>query len=259
MQNEATWEATKFLPDSNGGWKSNPSAVPVTSRLITNRVARAYSAMIEKYAKGRLVDIGCGAAPLYEMYRPYIRDVTCVDWETSRHSSSYVDKFVDLNTPFDLGESEYDTILATDVIEHLREPRLFISSCARALRPNGSLLIGAPFMYWIHEAPHDYHRYTRYGLEYMIEEAGLQCLSLEAYGGAPEVLSDILTKGLGVWRPLAAISYHVTNWLLTTPPVKRMSDKSKEAMPLGYTLVAQKPGEAPPPVPDHKADDRETL
>jgi len=34
------------------------------------------------------------------------------------------------------------------------------------------MILQVPFMWWVHEAPHDYFRYTRYGLQYMFEKAG---------------------------------------------------------------------------------------
>ena len=241
MRNENAWAVSKYAPDGKGRWRANGAEVPVTSRLITNRVAEVYAQMIGLHARGQLADISCGNAPLYEMYRPLVDDIVCIDWEATRHTSVYVDKFVDLNSTFDIGEKSFDTIIATDVIEHLCEPHQFFSACASALRPKGKLLIGVPFLYWIHEAPHDYHRYTRHGLEYMLHKAGLKCVSLEPYGGGPEVLSDILTKGLGGFRPAATAAHHLLSWVLACPPVKRMSSKSSEAMPLGYVVVAEKP------------------
>lgn len=245
MKNESAWSESKYARNRKGEWRANGDVVPVTSRLITNRVAEAYSRLIAEHARGRLADIGCGDAPLYGMYRPFVDDVFCVDWENSPHQAQHIDAYVDLNSAFDIGEGAFDTVIATDVIEHLCEPGYFFSACARALRPGGKMLVGAPFMYWIHEAPHDYHRYTRYSLEYMLHKAGLRCVSLEAYGGAPEVLSDILTKGLGAFRPMATISYHLLNGLLAFGPVRRMSAKSGAVMPLGYALVAEKDSENP--------------
>ena len=245
MKNESAWTESKYARNRKGEWKANNAVVPVTSRLITNRTAQAYGRLIVQHARGRLADIGCGEAPLYGMYRPFVDDVFCVDWEDSLHKALHVDAYVDLNAAFDIGEGAFDTIVATDVIEHLCEPGYFFSACARALKPGGKMLLGVPFMYWIHEAPHDYHRYTRYCLEYMVHKAGLKCISLEAYGGTPEVLSDILTKGAGAFRPMATVSYHLLNWLLAFGPVKRISARSCAVMPLGYTLVAEKSTENP--------------
>lgn len=34
------------------------------------------------------------------------------------------------------------------------------------------MVLQVPFMWWVHEAPYDYYRYTQYGLRYMFEKAG---------------------------------------------------------------------------------------
>ena len=36
------------------------------------------------------------------------------------------------------------------------------------------LLIAAPHEWEVHQAPHDYFRYTRYGLAYLLEQAGFE-------------------------------------------------------------------------------------
>lgn len=36
------------------------------------------------------------------------------------------------------------------------------------------MVLQVPFMWWVHEAPYDYYRYTRFGLIYMLEKAGFE-------------------------------------------------------------------------------------
>lgn len=88
------------------------------------------------------------------------------------------------------------------VLEHLHNPRALFSSAHRLLRRGGKLIIGIPFLYWIHEEPHDFHRYTRFALEKMTSDTGLVIISVVRYAGAPEVLADILTKTLAPWPRL---------------------------------------------------------
>ena len=43
----------------------------------------------------------------------------------------------------------WDVVIATEVIEHLYDPRLFIAQVVRLLRPNGVLILSTPFHgYW---------------------------------------------------------------------------------------------------------------
>ncbi|HZI94607.1 MAG TPA: class I SAM-dependent methyltransferase [Patescibacteria group bacterium] len=122
--------------------------------------------------KGRVVDLGCGTA----QYRPDILATATqyvgVDWENSLHDRSGVNLFADLSQRLPLRDGCADTVVAFQVMEHLREPGLFLAECHRILRPGGSLFLTVPFMWEVHEAPSDYYRYTRHGLEHLLGKAG---------------------------------------------------------------------------------------
>jgi len=64
--------------------------------------------------------------------------------------------------------SSFDFVLCTEVMEHISEPEHLLKEVYRILKKNGKLLITVPFMVPVHEAPHDYYRYTKYGLEYLL-------------------------------------------------------------------------------------------
>lgn len=241
MKNEADWQPTKFELGPGGLWRSSRKNVPHRSRLIADRIAAVYSKAIKENARGRLADLGCGSVPLYAIYRPQVQSVTCVDWPGSVHATSHVDLFADLNEPLALEDGQYDTVIASDVIEHLHTPLALFSSAARALKPGGSLIVGVPFLYWVHEAPHDYHRYTRFALTRLCEQANLQVAAIEPYGGAPEVIADLMTKTLGGRAMAAKLIYYTTKAMLSLPPVKRISRTSSANMPWGYLLIAKKP------------------
>lgn len=242
MRNCEAWQPTKFEHKPAVGWVASRQHVPMTSRLITDVVAKAYSEAIAANAAGRLLDIGCGRVPLYGMYRDLVSEVVCVDWPQSHHGSEHVDYFCDLNEMFDVERGGFGTVIATDVLEHLHAPENLFSLASRALGPSGKLILGVPFLYWIHEAPFDYHRYTRFALEKMARDAGLEVVTVTPYGGAPEALSDMAVKSLASHRGLCRVAYAVTRTALRLPAVKRLSKATSETMPLGYVLVAQKPG-----------------
>jgi hypothetical protein len=128
------------------------------------------------------------------------------------------------------------------VIEHLHTPQVLFAGAARGLRSGGKLIVGVPFLYWVHEAPHDYHRYTRFALEKMTADAGLTVVSIAALAGAPEVIADLATKAVASRPRLARLVHLVSRALLTLPPIKKLSMATRESMPAGYVLVAQKSG-----------------
>ena len=240
MRNPGAWTRSKFESDSIGGWRANRAEVPIMSRLMVDRLAQMYAGAIGTHVRGRLADLGCGSVPLYEMYRDKVVDTVCVDWPASLHGSVHVDHFADLNEPLELEPGSFDTVLVTDVIEHLHSPQTLFASAARALRPGGKLIIGVPFLYWIHEAPHDFYRYTRFALEKLVADAKLTVVSITPIAGAPEVVVDLATKAVASRPRLARLIHTVCCGLLNLPPVRKLSAATRELMPLGYVLVARK-------------------
>ncbi|SDB26408.1 Methyltransferase domain-containing protein [Desulfonatronum thiosulfatophilum] len=67
-----------------------------------------------------------------------------------------------------------DTVLLLDVLEHLPQPEQALAEASRVLRPGGNCLIHVPFLYPLHDEPHDYQRWTGHGLERMLTRHGFQ-------------------------------------------------------------------------------------
>lgn len=242
MKNKDVWKPTKYVC-RRGSWiaSRDPREVAISSRLVADLAVNAYAVAIRKYARGHLVDLGCGKAPLFGIYRDFVEEVTCVDWANSLHiaaGSAHIDVYCDLNDAFPLPSSNYDTALSTDVLEHIWNHRTYFSEIARILKPGGHLILGTPFLYWVHEAPIDYFRWTPFALRKACEEYNLYVISIQPFGGGLDVLADVLQKTSPkvLKRPLAAI----TGALLHAWPLRRISDRSSSKMPLGHVLIAKK-------------------
>jgi SAM-dependent methyltransferase len=81
-------------------------------------------------------------------------------------------------------------------LEHLPEPARALAEIARTLDPGGRLLVAAPHEWEVHQAPHDYFRYTRYGLQYLLEKAGFEAIEIRAVGGYFRLVARRLLNGL---------------------------------------------------------------
>lgn len=249
MKNESNWRPSKYI---QRGYRliasRDVNEVGVASRLVADLVASRYAVYLPKFARGGLVDLGCGKAPLYATYRPYVDSVTCVDWGNSVHASPYLDVQTSLSERLPFDDGQFDTILLSDVLEHIADPSLLWDEMARIVAPGGHVILNVPFLYCIHESPHDYYRYTSFALKRFAELRGMVATVLEPIGGGPEVLADTLAKHLQflpmLGTPLARAVQTLVVWFGKTGPGRRVAQRSGLVMPLGYFMVAQKPNSA---------------
>lgn len=246
MRNADLWRPTKYV------WRKgrlmgtrNGRQVGVGSRLMADAVAEFYSNALPRFARGRLLDLGCGSAPLYDAYRGYVSEIVCADWNYNVHERGHVDIECDLSEPLPMRSGHFDTVIASDVLEHVARPDLLWSEIARVLAPGGSLILNVPFYYCIHERPHDYYRYTEFALRRFAEESGLRIVELRALGGSAHVLADICAKHVQfipwIGKGLAAIVQGMVGALMRTEAGRRASSRTAVAFPFAYSLVATKP------------------
>jgi SAM-dependent methyltransferase len=99
-----------------------------------------------------------------------------------------------LNLPF--RDSTFDACLSVVTLEHVREPARALTELARVLVPGGRLLLIAPLEWEEHQQPHDYYRYTQFGLEYLLSQAGMAEISIAPVGGFFRLLARRMLNGL---------------------------------------------------------------
>lgn len=246
MKNRETWKPSKFVYH-RGRLVASPDAreVGAASTLITNIIAELYARKLPLYASGRLLDLGCGKVPLYAAYKDYVTENICVDWENSLHLNDHIDRRADLGAVLPFDDAEFDTILLSDVLEHIADPELLWCEMVRLLAPGGRIILNVPFYYWIHEQPHDYYRYTEFALRRFTERAGVALIELESIAGAPEVIADVASKCMMRLPRIGASLARCTQWLgwsfVRTSFGAKVSRATRGQFPLGYFLVAEKP------------------
>jgi SAM-dependent methyltransferase len=245
MKNQEQWAPSKFV-QHNGRWVASRAMREVApgDRLIADLVVALYDTYLPQYARGRLVDLGCGQVPLFGIYQPHVSDVTCVDWGNSPHRTNHLDYECDLTQPLPFAPGEYDTILLSDVLEHIPEPEQLWQEMSRILSPGGTVLLNVPFYFRVHEEPYDFYRYTEFALSRFAERAGFEVLLLEPVGGTPEIFADLLGKHLR-FVPLIGVAlvtavHAITRAFVRTSIGRRASAKTGRMFPLGYFMIARK-------------------
>jgi SAM-dependent methyltransferase len=245
MRNAAKWRPSKYIYKKGRlSASENSREVAVASRLMADRVAHTYDTYLKVYARGKLIDMGCGKVPLFAAYRSLVSSNVCIDWNQGPHGGEHLDIECDLSTSLPFKDGEFDTIILSDVLEHIAQPQCLWQEMRRILSNNGRILLNVPFFYWLHETPHDYYRYTEFALRRFAESSGFEVLVLESIGGAPEVVTDIVAKSARHVPTLGSVIAVLVQWIagvfLRTKIGKRVSETTKRDFPLGYILIAEK-------------------
>ncbi|MFM8856777.1 MAG: class I SAM-dependent methyltransferase [Actinomycetota bacterium] len=248
MRVPAEWQESKFAVDPrSGALRASRSAarLAASSRLVTDRAGAFYTQAIPEHAHGDLLDLGCGSAPMLGYYAKFVQNVTLVDWANSLHENPLLDIIADLNKPLELRDEAFDTVILSDVLEHIAEPQALLGEVARILKSDGGvLLLNVPFYYPSHEDPFDFYRYTRYSLARLCAAAGLEVVNIPPLGGLPEILIDLTSKILQqlpyLGQGLAAVVQNAGSWLVKYGPGRYASDRTANRFPLGYSLIAVK-------------------
>tara|TARA_B110000503_G_scaffold142834_1_gene241186 strand:+ start:3346 stop:3984 length:639 start_codon:yes stop_codon:yes gene_type:complete len=198
--------------------------------------------------RGELVDLGSGSAWYKSFFLNYAENYIAVDWPSSYHNAK-VNIFADLGVGFPLQSKMADTVVALSVLEHIREPQNFLIETFRILKPSGSLILQVPWQWWIHESPHDYFRFTPYGLAHLLARAGFVEVSVKPQSGFFSMMilkmnyftlrvhrrTGLLYRLLG---PLFVALWYIGQKIA---PVLDRLDKNWSLETSGYFVTATKP------------------
>lgn len=173
------------------------------SRWLADRFAERVAREVP--AGARLLDAGAGDC----LYRSLFQHAHYLGLDSARGFEKLDFSRLDcvgslLRLPFP--EGAFDAVLSINVLEHVTEPLRVMQEMARVLKPGGALHLMVPQSVRLHYPPHDYYRYTEFGLRHLVEQAGLEIEELQPEGGYWLLMGYQLTRATGYlfprWRPL---------------------------------------------------------
>jgi SAM-dependent methyltransferase len=158
----------------------------------------------KKYNLGdSLLDVGCGSKP----YRNLFKNVTEYagidfkeysinkDFSTKKPDYFFTDDYTKLSLlPFE--DQSFNSAAAFQVLEHHPNPQKFISEMLRIVKSGGFVLLTVPFLGGIHEEPHDYQRFTKYGLIELFKPYKCEIIEIKEQGGIFSTISMLLNEFL---------------------------------------------------------------
>lgn len=204
---------------------------------------------VREQASGRVLDVGCASRWIERWLAPGCSYVGLDYPATGRDLyRAHPDLFADASY-LPLQDATFDTVVLLEVLEHLRRPGEALREAARVVRPQGRVLLSLPFLYPVHDAPHDYQRLTIHGLIRDVEAAGLKVERVAPALGSLETAGLMACLALGgtaaalierrdarlVLLPLLALAIPFVNF---TAWIAARLLPSWDAMTAGYRLSA---------------------
>jgi len=193
----------------------------------------------------KIIDIGAGESPYKSIFKNshyYSSDFAFSIYQGKNNFTCPAHKIPTKNNFF-------NSIICTEVLEHIPNPRTTFSEFNRILKPNGKLFITVPFIIQPHEVPYDYFRYTPYILKKILKKRGFNVIFICPRCGVFTTIINIFLSWLYskisnknseptikysppltlCLKALVAISSKLDIWL-----------DHEQFYPLGYSIYARK-------------------
>lgn len=199
--------------------------------------------LLRAHAVGRCLDAGAGRSPWRAVLEARGVEVVSLDVESRGPGAPLV---ADLQQMPRVDSASFDTILCTQVLEHLPRPGAALAEIARVLRPGGALILSAPHLSMLHELPHDYFRFTAPGLRSLLEAQGLEVLEIRPSGGLLAFLGHFaslaLLSTLGALPGLRSAAFWLDQLLLVLllAPLDRALGL-RSLLPCNHVVLARRP------------------
>ena len=195
------------------------------------------------YARGWLLDLGCGPQPYRDMFNNVDRYIG-VDLPPNSQADVYGDAMA-----LPVQDGVFHTVLCNQVLEHVPEPSKLMAEVARVLRPGGVVLLTTPQTWGLHLEPHDFYRYTEYGLRYLAEKSGLEVVEVIPTCGLSATLAQRIADTVVYTEPNRRPPWLELSLSLLMAPVLMTGygfDKlfGKRGDPLDHVLIARRPDDS---------------
>jgi SAM-dependent methyltransferase len=158
--------------------------------------------LISRYAHGRLLDIGAGRLAWKTLLQE--RTTSYLSGDVTRDHRG-LDLVCDVSRLLPFADASFDTLFCCSVLEHTPEPWHAFAEMWRILAPNGLAIVSLPFLLHVHDEPHDYYRFTRYGFEYLAGKAGFEIVEMVASGGFFHLMLNVPSVVMSVAWEMAGL------------------------------------------------------
>ena len=178
------------------------------------------------FFKGTVLDIGCGYSPYKELVlnNGQVKKYIGLDLADNKSYDNKPDIVWDgINVP--LGDDSIDSVIATEVFEHVPDLNVVLKEIYRVLKKDGVLFFTVPFLWPLHDIPFDEYRYTPYSLRRHFQTNKFSSVEIFSLGGWDASLALMI----GLWvnlRPMNRVKRNMLQ-IVFFPIVKFLLKKDK--------------------------------
>jgi SAM-dependent methyltransferase len=189
------WKLRNSIASADYDARAHDSVIPL-QRYWQRRRHRVITRAVESAT--RVLDVGCGSSRILES------NPSAVGLDVQLHKLRYARRYGNPlvhGSIFDLpfADETFDSVICSEVIEHIPGDERVFDELTRVLRPNGRLILGTPdydrwrwrALEWVYRkaAPGGYAdehitQYGQAGLRALLEKRGLAVERIEYVGGA---------------------------------------------------------------------------
>lgn len=169
-------------------YEFNPN-ITYPAYLTRNRLLRSIASHA-KNLTGIMMDFGCGSKPYKSLFE--VKQYIGIDFENPGHPhlNEQIDVFYDGHSiPFE--DNHFDSVFSSEVFEHIFNLDEILKEINRVMKPDGKLLITCPFAICEHEVPHDFARYSSFGIKSMLERNGFEIIEQDKTGNSIETVNQL--------------------------------------------------------------------
>lgn len=188
-------------------------------------IQKAISENLSKF-KGYVLDVGCGYCPYKDLLlnNGQVEKYIGLDLADNKNYDNHPDLVWEgKNIP--LKDESVDSVLATEVFEHVPELNLVLKEIYRVLKKDGVLFFTVPFLCPLHDIPFDEYRYTPYSMNRHFLTNNFSSVKIFSLGGWDASLAQIM----GLWvnlRPMNSFKRNILQCIFL-PIVKFLLKKDK--------------------------------
>ena len=139
-----------------------------------------------------MLDAGCGEQPFRSTLEAAGLTYHSLDvQQNAAHSVEFIGA-LDAGLPAAIPRGAFSLVLCTEVLEHVARWDRAFENFSALLQSGGRIIITTPFVYPLHEEPHDFWRPTPYAVQNAAAANGFTVIEQHRLGDSWDVLGTVL-------------------------------------------------------------------